>query len=921
MKDRKSLLFILPVLVFLGTFLIARTIDNKSYAIQSGPRTDVYSDTAEATAIIKDGTDYKMLRKNTYSWHLISHNFNSFSSTNASGTKLLETTSEIDGYKYKAVAYCATEGKTLSSGSNRKRYALDSSKVTTLNDDKKQKISAVMPYMYPYISLGVNSSSVSPTGVDTLKKVLKSNNKGLDGSKYTDYEFDNLNVNEAITAAQAAIWNIQKGKTDYYNYRGTISSFSAFSSCNSYYSGKMNTSEEVEWYNATKAETGDGCNSNGNFYKYVYKHNKDNNTQNRINTLIDWYVNKLKGKLDAIGNSQSQYFKVTSSSFTVTGLELTFDTNISSYDIIITDESRASGQQEIKRIQNTSSRNLTITDLPSDVKQVNIEIVSRESETKPHVFYYIASSGQDFIGLEKTFYTKKENITIRREEELGKIIVYKVGNTNKNVEVSDNGSTNFDATKCNSTIDKCLSGAKFELYYENKNNLIRRFETDYDVEGTPTSVIFDNLPLGKYYLKETQPAYGYDLYKYNIGTSGTDGYVDSDGYITIILTGNNQGTQTKAVVVNNNYNKICVSKVSVNNPNLILDGATFEISDIDGNVLTEFDTSSLEGAKCFEGLLQSGSYFLQEKKAPVGFSLDPNRYHFVVGNADSDISSLDDIGTYKNVTVSNNTITLKNKEGLQMSKSDLTDGACVTGALLIIKNSSGNEVTRWTSTCSSNDEEGEDSHTVPICLTTEEQQSFGDTACLRPGKYTLTEEIHPEGYATAETINFEIASDGKVIGDTNMKDAPIEVCIYKVKKDTKEVLIGAEFEIYKKRSNNVCVATGDSNCTSDSSTYSDDDLELYTKFTSSEEPCIPYFPVGEYVVRETKAPEGYELPENNETVITVEDKAGHQDFYIENEVIVPKTAMDYSVTVVIIASVFMMFGIGLVGYYEYKKGH
>ena len=84
---------------------------------------------------------------------------------------------------------------------------------------------------------------------------------------------------------------------------------------------------------------------------------------------------------------------------------------------------------------------------------------------------------------------------------------------------------------------------------------------------------------------------------------------------------------------------------------------------------------------------------------------------------------------------------------------------------------------------------------------------------------------------------------------------------------------------------------------------------------------IPYFPVGEYVIKETKAPDGYKLPENNETTIVVEDKAGHQDFYIENEIVAPKTAMDYSVTVVIIASVFLMFGIGLVGYYEYKKGH
>ena len=102
----------------------------------------------------------------------------------------------------------------------------------------------------------------------------------------------------------------------------------------------------------------------------------------------------------------------------------------------------------------------------------------------------------------------------------------------------------------------------------------------------------------------------------------------------------------------------------------------------------------------------------------------------------------------------------------------------------------------------------------------------------------------------------------------------------------------------------------------------DDDLELVTSFTSSEEPCITkkILP-GEYIVREVSAPDGYKLPENNETSITVENKAGKQNFYIENEVSAPKTSIDASTRLIIIASVFMAFGIGLVGYYEYKKQH
>ena len=891
MKDRKYLLFVLPVLVFLGTFLVIKVLDNRSYAI-------ITSDNTSEQPAIPEGTVYKMIRKNTYSWHLITHNFNSFSSTNASGTKLLETKNAINGTKYKAVTYCATEGKTLSQSSKRTRYSIDSSKVTKLNATKKATLKAVMPYMYPYINLGKTSADAN-----TLKSVLKSSTLGLNGNDYDTYQFDKLNVNEAITGVQAAIWNIQKGKTEYYKYRGTISSFSAFNSCAEYHNNKMLTSEEIGWWNETDCK-----NKTGDFYNYVVSHKTDGNTKNRIEKLTYWYTNILQGKINSSGGNQDEYFKTVSSNYSNLGvLNVTFDTNIATYDIVFKDQNG----NVIQSTNNSNGNSFTINGLDSSVKQVNISVTST-GEPKSNVFYYLASSGQDFIGVEKTYYTRNETLSVTRDaDETAKIIIYKVGGKNINVQVTDNGSKNFDVNRCDGEAIKCLSDAKFELYYQNKNNLVKVIETDYE---NINSVMFDNLPLGTYYLKETQPAYGYDLYNYNVGTEGTDGYVDSDGYITINLTGDGAGTstQTKAVVVNNNFTRLCISKVSANEPNKILSGATFEVEDIDGNVIVEFDTSSQEGSKCFDGLLQSGSYFLKEKAAPTGFSIDPNRYHFIVGKAENDISTLDDIGAYKDVTVTNNTITLINKEGLRMSKSDLSDAQCVEGATLTIKNKDTDEtVFSWISTCIKEDGTGEDSHTVPICLNDDEEQSYGETKCLRPGKYTLTEEIHPEGYATAESTDFEIDNNGKITCGTDengnerscgeMKDAPIEVCIYKVKKGTKEVLPGAEFEIYKKGENT---------------------RFLNHPIVSSKEPCIKYsIPVGEYVIKETKAPDGYALPKNNETTIVVEDKAGHQDFYIENEAIAPKTAMDYSVTVVIIASVFMMFGIGLVGYYEYKKGH
>ena len=190
----------LPLFVFAFTFAGMYFV-NKSYAINS--------DTAIVDKAVKSGTVYQMERKNIYSWHLITHNFNTFSSTNASGTKLLRSKEKVENdYSY-AVVYCAQEGKTLSQSSNRTRYTIDNEVVEKkLDETKRNKYKLLMPYMYPYITLG------------DLKTELKGS-KGL-GDAYETYDFKNLTAQEAITASQAAIWDIQKGYDSYYKYRGTI---------------------------------------------------------------------------------------------------------------------------------------------------------------------------------------------------------------------------------------------------------------------------------------------------------------------------------------------------------------------------------------------------------------------------------------------------------------------------------------------------------------------------------------------------------------------------------------------------------------------------------------------------------------------------------------------------------------------------
>ena len=895
MKDKKKLLLLLPILVFVLTF-IGMYFINKSYAINS--------DTAVVNQAIKNGTKYSMIRKNTYSWHLITHNFRSFSSTNASGTKLLRTNSKINGSYSYAVVYCATEGEVLASSANRKRYSIDSSKVS-MSNAKKTKLKSVMPYMYPYTTLG------------NLKTTLKSS-IGI-GSSYSKYSFDKLTAQEAITASQAAIWNIRDGYSGaHYSYRGTISSFSAFDTCKEYYKNKVITSEEQAWYNAS------GCSSSGNFYKFVFKHKKDSNTKNRINTLIKWYVKK------AFPSSNNETFSIGNKSLNENNLTVTLNTNMSSYSVIFKDQRGTT----LLSTNKTSNNTYTIPNLSTSVTQVKVEVTSKNAQN--HIYYYKSSSGQDFIGLEKTYYTNSATFNIVRptvEVQTGKIIIYKVGDTSKNVEVTTNLTGSFDASKCEQSnpedsVHQCLNNAKFELYYEGKDeeNLVHEIILDYSDSST---YVIGDLALGTYYLKETQPAYGYNLYE-----NGT-APVDSDGFIKIEITGN----QTFDVLVNNNKNKICFAKVDATTGEHLAKGR-FLIYDIDGTILEDYNSSANVGQEtyCLEGQLQSGSYFIQEIEAPEGYAVDPTLYHFTVGNSENDISALEDIGEYREATAVNGVITFKNSKLVSVSKSDATTGACVEGAKLIVRDSNGeivkdsfgNVIGEWISKCESETEEleditgecvkgydsypgedselgsdldGDDSEEEYVCTDTSELDRAKDSyrLSLEPGNYTLTEvmteELKAQGYSSKpDTISFTVNADGSVTGSTEMKDEPIKYCISKLNSDRSKHLAGAKFEIYK-----------------------EDKETKVVSFTSGDrETCIERLPIGNYILKEIEAPAGYKVSKE-EISFTVEDTDQKQMLEIINEIEAPKTDLDRTKTIMIISIIFMVFGIGMVGYYGFKK--
>lgn len=448
-----------------------------------------------------------------------------------------------------------------------------------------------------------------------------------------------------------------------------------------------------------------------------------------------------------------------------------------------------------------------------------------------------------------------------------------------NVDSKENVKTGKIEIKKTDTEGNPLKSGEFGIYANadmyigdtlyKKGQLVVSIKTDDS--GVARS---GDLPYGSYYVKEisapTQEA------------GNSHNFVLSDDTQYVKINGKNK-TDTVTFV----DKKVTASKTTITGTDEIK-GAVMTVTDNDGKVI---DTWTSDGnPHSIKGLHEGWEYTLTETTAPKGYvkaesikftvstdkkdqtlvmkdkqftasKKDVSGKNYVEGaklevrddqnrvvdswtstKEDHYVSGLEEGKTYRLVeaeapngyvkaesiefTVSkdkvNQKVNMLDKQ-ISVTKTDITGTQEVPGATLTVKDADGNTVDTWVS--------GEKEHYV---------------SGLEEGKtYTLIEETAPEGYVRADEITFTVTKE-KVDQEVNMFDAQVKVT--KTDALTGDAVKGAEFTVFDKDGNIV------DKWTTDGTAHAVSGLDAG---------C-------EYILKETKTPEGYMTAPDRTLVVSGE---------------------------------------------------
>ncbi|WP_369622639.1 SpaA isopeptide-forming pilin-related protein, partial [Bacillus cereus] len=436
-----------------------------------------------------------------------------------------------------------------------------------------------------------------------------------------------------------------------------------------------------------------------------------------------------------------------------------------------------------------------------------------------------------------------------------------------------------------------LSGAEFEVYKDGKK--VAELKTDESGK-----VMSPKLPLGEYTVKETKAPAGYKL-------------SNKEWKVTI----QNEKEVVKVEAENEKIlGSLQIIKMDDKDQTKRLAGAEFTLKDAKGNVVKEGITTDKSGTVKVDGLVP-GEYTLEETKAPEGYELTKQIIHVTVDGekvVDVKVTNSKSLGQFEIVKVDvedktkvlsdaefevykdgkkvdtlrtdktgkvvsqklePGTYTLKETKApqgykllkeeievvveadkvvevqvenakelgsLQVIKKDAESGKVLAGAEFKLKNEAGQVV-------------GE--------AKTTNKDGVVKFENLVPGKYTLEETKAPEGYKALEvTVEVNVVANEVVKQEVTNEKVTGQFEIVKVDANDKtELLSGAEFEVYK-----------------------DGKKVAELKTDESGKVMSPKLPLGEYTVKETKAPAGYKLS-NKEWKVTIQNEKEVVKVEAENE--------------------------------------